>query len=67
MIIYKDIIEKLNKAGYTLYRIRMENILSQSVLSRIRKNQPLSTETLDKICSLLNCNIEDIVEYKPSK
>lgn len=35
--IYKDIFTKLEKAGYTTYRLRQENILSESVLTNIRQ------------------------------
>ena len=63
MIKYKNILEQLNAAGYSLQRIRQENLLSQSVLTRIRSNKPVTTETLDKLCHILQCDISDLIEF----
>ena len=64
MIVYKDIIPKLIEAGYNTNRLRKEKILPQSVMQRLRNNQPITTDTIDKLCTLLNCNVEDLIEYK---
>lgn len=37
--------------------------LSQNVMAKINKNEPLSLESLEKICRALNCNIGDIMEF----
>lgn len=63
MIVYKDVLSKLLKAGYTTTRLRREKILSECVLSRIRNNEPISTTTLDKLCQLLDCQPADLMEY----
>lgn len=65
MIIYKNILEKLKAAGYNSNRIRKENLLPESVLTRIRNNKPVSTETLDKLCNILKCDLSEIVEQRP--
>lgn len=65
MIVYKNILEKFNAIGYSPTSIRREKLLSESVLTRIRNNQPLSTETLDKICNILKCDLSEIVEHRP--
>lgn len=36
--------------------------MSNQTLSRLSKNQNVSMEVLDRICSALNCEIEDIVK-----
>lgn len=64
MIVYKDILEKLKKAGYNTTRLRREKLLSESSLSRIRKNQHISTETLNVICELTGLPVEDLIEYR---
>lgn len=38
--------------------------LSQSTIAKLSKGDNVNTEVLNRICSALNCNIEDIVEYK---
>lgn len=44
---------------YTHYGIK------RSLLHRLRKNMNVEIYTLDRICSILDCNIEDIVQYVP--
>ena len=38
--------------------------ISFNVLARIGKNEPVSFESIEKICFTLNCKIEDVVEIK---
>ena len=56
MIIYKNILSQLKDAGYNTTRIRKEKLLPQSTLQRLRNSDPISTETLNIICTLLNWN-----------
>lgn len=63
MIIYDRLWDYLKKNEVTQYRLTVSGI-SHSTLSRLKRNQPISTETLDKLCSILECKLEDIVEYK---
>ena len=62
MISYQRLWKKIEKDGVTQYRLMKEGI-SSSTLMRLRRNENVNTDTLDKLCSILNCNIEDIVEY----
>lgn len=41
--------------------------ISFNVLARLGKNEPVSFETIEKICFTLNCNIEDVVEIQRDK
>lgn len=52
-------IKHLNKT-----RLRDEAGITNATLARLSKNQTVSMEALARICSCLDCNIEDIVEYK---
>ncbi|GEM_PF-415535 len=67
MIIYKNILSQLKDAGYNTTRIRKEKILPQSTLQRLRNSDPISTETLNIICTLLDCQPGDILEYIPDE
>ena len=64
MIVYKDILEKLREAGWSTYRLRKEKILPNSVIIQIRAGLPITTATVDKICELLHCQPNDILEFK---
>ena len=38
---------------------------TRSLLDRLRKNKNIEIFTIDRLCSILDCNIEDIVEHIP--
>ena len=63
MIVYDRLWKKMVEENVSQYRLHMLGI-SHSTLARLKKNQPINTETLDKLCFILKCNLEDIVEYK---
>lgn len=63
MIIYDRLWNTMALKSVTQYRL-ITNGISHSTLSRLKKNQPVNTDTLDKLCGILECNIEDILEYK---
>lgn len=44
----------------------MANI-SNNILAKLGKNEPVAMTVLEKICSVLNCNIGDIVDYIPDQ
>ena len=66
MIIYKDILQKLKDAGYNTNRIRKEGLLSEGTLQRLRDGRPITTDTIDIICNLTGCKIEEIIEHRYS-
>ena len=37
--------------------------ISSNVLAKLGKDEPVSMESLEKICVALNCNIQDIVQF----
>lgn len=67
MIIYKDIIQKLKKAGYNTGKLRIEGLISESTIQSIRDDGVITTKTIDKICELLNCQPGDIIAYIPEE
>ncbi len=67
MIRYKiNVIEKLGDLKINYYSIKMTGKpFSQNTYNRLKKRQPVSFDTLDTLCSLFNCKIEDIIQYVP--
>lgn len=63
-IIYKDIMGKLKAIGLPTTKLREARILSESTLSRIRRNENISIDNLAIICNLLHCQPNDILEIK---
>ena len=64
MIKYKiDIIQALKDNGYTTYKIRQENLFNESTLTKFRHgNTNITLTTIDNLCQLLKCDINDIIE-----
>ena len=54
----------LKEKGVSQYKLIKTYGISTGQLDRLRKNEHISTYTLDKLCSLLHCRLEDIAEYK---
>ncbi len=44
--------------------LKTEAGISSNVLAKLGKNEYVSMETMEKLCTSLNCNIEDIMEFK---
>ena len=63
MIVYNKLWNLMKEKSVSQYRLRAEGI-SNSTLTRLKRNETVSTETLDKLCRVLTCNVEDILEYK---
>lgn len=64
MLIYKiDVIDTLKEAGYNSTRILKENILSQSTMQKLRKNEMVGIKTLEQLCELLDMQPGNIVKY----
>lgn len=58
-----DILALLKERGYNTNRIRTEGLLSQSTLQKFRNGQGVSWENLETLCTLLDCQPGDLVEY----
>lgn len=62
----KDIMSELKRFGYTSYRLRNDKIMSEKVMTEIRKRK-VTMSTLNKLCQLLDCQPGDILEYVPDE
>lgn len=65
MIVFVDIIKLLKEHGYSLYRIRQEKIFGGSIINRFRSGGTITTDTVDSICKLCECQPGDIMRYEP--
>ena len=64
MLKYKiNILEALKEKGYTSYKIRKDKLIGEDQLTKIRRGDIASKETLNTICRLLDCQPGDILEY----
>ena len=61
MIRYDRLWEYMEKTGMTQYRLVKLGI-SNSTITRLKRNETVNTETIGKLCGILNCEVEDIME-----
>jgi putative transcriptional regulator len=63
-----DVLSALKNAGYSTYRLRMEKILNESTIQKLRNGSvDISVKTLDSLCELLKCQPNDILEHVPDR
>ena len=62
MITYDPLWNTMKAKGISQYRLIKEYGISTGQLSRLRTNQHVSTHTLETLCRILDCRIEDVME-----
>lgn len=64
MIVYKiNVIEALREAGYNTNRIRKESTISENTLQKLRNNEMIGMESLNRICHALDMQPGNIIKY----
>lgn len=66
MISFEPLWKTMKNRGVSQYKLIKEYHFSTGQLDRLRKNGNVSTYTLDQLCQILDCRLEDIVRYQPS-
>lgn len=64
MIIFDKLWKVMKDKEISTYRLRESCGIDSKTIRRLRANENIETKTLDKLCSALNCDLEDIAEYK---
>ena len=64
MIVFDRLWQTMKEKGISQYKLINEYHVSSGQLDRLRKNENVSTYTLSQLCRILNCNLEDIAEYR---
>lgn len=61
-VVYRlDVLAALKQAGYSTYTLRDKRIFGEATIQRLRRNQSVSFDVIAKLCTLLNCNISDLL------
>lgn len=64
MISYAPLWNTLKKKGISQYSLIKEYGFSTGTLDSLRKNKSITLNTLHDICTILNCEITEVVEFK---
>lgn len=67
MIVYTPLWETLKRKSFSTYTLRHDFEISGSTVQRLRKNMSVSTNTLDDLCKLLNCELHEIAVFVPDE
>lgn len=65
MVSYAPLWRTMEKCGATTYTLQVKGGISSSTIRRLKAGDSVSTNTLDALCKILNCTIQDVVEYLP--
>lgn len=63
MIEYSPFWETLKSSSESTYTLIHKHHIFSSTLDKLRKNKPLNTTTLNDLCRILNCQIQDVCQY----
>lgn len=63
MIVFDKLWETMRTRGISQYKLIKDYKISSGQLDRLRKNGNVSTYTINQLCKILNCKLEDIAEY----
>ena len=67
MISYDPLYRTMKERGISTYRLINQYGVSRSLLDRLKHNKPISTVTLDDLCRILSCRVEEILVYTPDE
>ena len=63
MISYQPFYETLFKKDITEYALIFKHGIPANTIHRMKHNKPITTTTLNTLCEILDCRVEDIIEY----
>ncbi len=67
MISYQPLYDTMKKKGISTYKLINTYNISRSLLDRLKHNKPITTVTVNDLCSILDCKVEDILLYIPDE
>lgn len=63
MISYEPFYQTLKAKNISTYKLINEYGISRSLLDRLKHNRPISTVTLNDLCNILHCRVEDVLVF----
>ena len=63
MISYEPLYKTMKRKGISTYNLINTYGISRSLIDRLKHNKPITTVTLDDLCKIPDCNVEDILKY----
>lgn len=63
MISYEPLYKTLKEKGISTYKLINQYGISRSLLDRLKHNKPISTVTLNDLCNILHCRVEEVILF----
>jgi DNA-binding Xre family transcriptional regulator len=67
MITYEPLWETLQQRGITTYKLLNEYHISRGMLDNLKHNRSITMNTLNQLCTMLDCDVTDIIRYQKEK
>ena len=67
VIIFDKLWDVMKEKGVSTYQLREKCGIDSKTVRRLRANDNMETKTLNKLCAVLDCRLEDIAEYVPDE
>ena len=67
MISYDRFWDTLRDSPESTYTLIKNHRISSSTIDKLRKDKPVNTTTINDLCRILGCPVEQIIEYIPSE
>ncbi len=64
MIVFDKLWKLMEQKSVSTYKLREECGIDSKTVRRLRANENVETKTIDKLCAVLDCKVEDIMEYR---
>ena len=65
MIVFDKLWKTMKERNVSTYKLREECGIDSKTVRRLKANENIETKTLNRLCEVLDCKIEDIIEYIP--
>jgi DNA-binding Xre family transcriptional regulator len=62
---YKKLFHLLIEKEMTTTRLMQQARFSANIITRLKRNEYVSMESLEHICRAMNCGVDDILEFVP--
>ena len=67
MISYDNLWNVMKEKGISQYALIKQYHISPGQLTRLKRNESVSTHTIDVFCRILDCEVADIMKYIPDE
>ena len=63
MISYENLWLTMARKGVTQYALIKKHGVSPAQITRLKRNESVSTNTIDMFCRILNCDVDDVRQF----